>query len=298
MGGPNRRQSGRSGVNVLSYLGVLPESPTNFVSFERDPTTLDNKNWYIGDEWENRTTNDVWKLVNKDGGVATWVKFLNGGGGGNVLGTLTADAGGVINPDAADNINILGGLNVNTVGTANTITVNLDQGTADGELLTMNTTTGIAEWNTLVEGANINITNGPGSVTISALAGPGGDLTLVGNDGSTATSVANTVNVLGASPIVTSGDLADTFTIETDGTLATSYLADDANSAVPAAGILTVAGGQNVNTEAAGSTVTVNVNDTYQVVVDPGSLEIGTVDNTELLGSISIADLKVLLGLP
>ena len=37
---------------------------------------------------------------------------------------------------------------------------------------------------------------------------------------------------------------------------------------------------------------------TYQETVDSGTLEIGTIDSTEKLGSISIAALKVLLGLP
>ena len=52
---------------------------------------------------------------------------------------------------------------------------------------------------------------------------------------------------------------ANTLNLETGASVATSYLTDDANSAVPALGVLTVAGGDNLNSKSSGSTVTLHL---------------------------------------
>ena len=79
----------------------------------------------------------------------------------------------------------------------------------------------------------------------------------------------------------------------------------DHGTAIPAANTLNVLAsggtsthpGQNINTAGAGNTVTPSLNNTYQVVTGQ-PFEIGTVDSNEILGSISVAALKQLLGIP
>ena len=306
--GPKQRKQVRraSGVNPLSYMGVMPESPTNYVTFDKDPTTKDFKNWEIGDEWENRTTADVFKLVEKGRGVhgaegyGTWIKIANGLGN---LSSLKDDAGTVITGDATGSVSVKGGKNIETVATANTLTANLEQGTLTGQVLITNPTTGEAVWNRITPGAGVTVTNGDGTITLSTAAAAG-DLTISADGGTTATSVAGTIKVQGtAGKVTATGNMADkvTLNIGSDVALKASVsgtFTTDSGNATPAAGIITMHGGQNIGTTAAGSTVTVNLDNTYQVAVAPASLELGTVDATQKLGSISIDALKVLLGLP
>jgi len=53
---------------------------------------------------------------------------------------------------------------------------------------------------------------------------------------------------------------ANTLNLETGGAIASSFLTDDANSAVPALGVLTVSGGANIGTTSVASTVTIALN--------------------------------------
>ena len=88
---------------------------------------------------------------------------------------------------------------------------------------------------------------------------------------------------------------AGTLNLETAGVLASSYLTDDANSAVPALGVLTVAGGANIGTTSGASTVTVALNGTTDHAIQLGnatasltSLALGTA--TQILQSGGAAD--------
>ena len=64
----------RSGLNPLSYMGVEPSQPAQFIPFFRDPTPNDI-NFNIGTVWLNRKTETPWMLVNLDKGIATWIMF-------------------------------------------------------------------------------------------------------------------------------------------------------------------------------------------------------------------------------
>lgn len=252
------KQVRRTGINTLAYMGVEPVSPTNFVTFDRDPTTLDYRNWNVGDEWENRTTKDVFKLVRVERIIgdtfsATWVKAV--GGSGNIT-NLKDDSGTVILPDATGAVSIKGGDLINTVASANTVTINLNQG-ADGQI-PIAATGGSTAFANLVAGANVAIVDGPNSITISSV-GAGGNVTLAGDGGTTATSVAGTVNLIGtANRLTATGDMAQTMTLDVGSDVSTSFLTDDAASAVPAANVLTIAGANDLQTSSAGSTVTIS----------------------------------------
>src|SRR5882672_8937478 len=74
----------------------------------------------------------------------------------------------------------------------------------------------------------------------------------------TAVPLVGVLNVLGTSPITTTG-AGNTVTILTDGTLATEYVTNS-GTAVPAGGILNVSGGHGLNTSGAFNTVTTSIN--------------------------------------
>jgi hypothetical protein len=119
----NQKRTLLNGLNPLSYQGVEPSSPSQFVTDIRDPisgTSRDYAGFDVGDEWENRLTLDVFKLVSKDGGVATWVKFVTGTG---AVAVLKDDAGTTIYPDATGAISVVGGELINTVASANILTM-------------------------------------------------------------------------------------------------------------------------------------------------------------------------------
>src|SRR5690606_4767648 len=92
-----------NGLFPLSYTGVVPVSPVNFVIDNRPPTTQDYKNFYIGDLWLDMSTNtpptnsDVWMLVSVTNNVATWVHF--GSGGVGFLLALACESVCVVSPD-------------------------------------------------------------------------------------------------------------------------------------------------------------------------------------------------------
>lgn len=126
---PQRTRAQRlNGLFPLSYMGVVPVSPVNFVIDNRPPTVNDYKNFYVGDLWLDVDTNtpptneDIWMLVSVASNSATWINF----GGGDTE-TLSGDSGvNPVFPDGADNINVFGdnaaGITVSGDG-VNTLTV-------------------------------------------------------------------------------------------------------------------------------------------------------------------------------
>lgn len=129
---------------------------------------------------------------------------------------------------------------------------------------------------TLTDGNNITCTEGVGSISIAVTGttdhaiqtgNATGSLTslAVGTDGqvllaATAADAAfATLTSTGSTIVYTPG--ANTLNLETSAATADSF-ATDAGSATPALHVLTVAGGTNIGTAGAGSTVTVNLDDT------------------------------------
>ncbi len=117
-----------NGLFPLSYMGVIPTSPPNFIIENRAPTINDSKNFYIGDIWLNNInaptppdTADIWMLVALVGNQATWVNF-----GAGDLESLSGNIGtNPVFPDVSGNINVFGdGTTVNVSGDGiNTLTV-------------------------------------------------------------------------------------------------------------------------------------------------------------------------------
>ena len=118
-----------TGIHPLSYIGVNPVSPNDFIVQTRDPLTSDYAQYDLGDEWLNVTTQLVYKLVSKDDKVSIW-SIVTGGGAGSTT-TYDTDSGSAT--PSADIIRIDGGTNINTDGATNIVTVNLD-GTLTGNI--------------------------------------------------------------------------------------------------------------------------------------------------------------------
>ncbi len=128
---PQRSRAQRlNGLFPLSYTGVVPVSPVNFVMDDRPPTINDSKNFYIGDLWldistQPPTASDLWMLVSLVQNNATWVNFASGI---SALQSLTGNSGGPVFVDGADNINTIGdGIGITIVGNpgTNTLTASL-----------------------------------------------------------------------------------------------------------------------------------------------------------------------------
>ena len=96
--------------------------------------------------------------------------------------------------------------------------------------------------------------------------------TLTGNSGGAVSpDGAGNITVVGAAPINIVGNPGtNTLTVDTDGTLATTYTTDSGN-ATPAADVINILGGTNVTTSGAGSTVTITA--TGSLIVDVTALD-------------------------
>lgn len=116
-----------SGLNPLSYLGVRNTNPPGIYTDTRAPTTGDIQNFVLGDIWIHQPVDDVYMLVEKTGGTATWTYL---GGASDTLETLTVPGGTVISP-TAHNITFANGTNMSITGTGSTITFNASGGGID-----------------------------------------------------------------------------------------------------------------------------------------------------------------------
>jgi len=98
-------------------MGVKRLTPPN-LSIESDaPTTSDIKNFDLGAVWLDTTTENVYMLVNKDGGVATWQLL----GGQQDLISITTPDSTVVEPTDG-NINFLNGSGITITGSGSDIT--------------------------------------------------------------------------------------------------------------------------------------------------------------------------------
>ncbi len=266
---PQRSRAQRlNGLFPLSYTGVIPVSPVNFVMDDRPPTINDSKNFYIGDLWLDTSTtppdvSDLWMLVSLAGHNATWVNF-----GAGDLESLTGNSGGPVFPDPAGNINTIGdGTTINVVGNPGTNTLTISTvGTGVVNSLTGNSGGAVfpiaGNINTVGDGTTITIVGNPGTHTLTAsTVGTGVMSSLTGDTGGPVFPLAGNTNILGTANVitVTGNPGTHTLTLNTGGHVATSYITNPATGiAVPAAGVLTFAGTGGITVSAAGSTVTID----------------------------------------
>lgn len=235
---PQRSRAQRlNGLFPLSYTGVVPVSPVNFVMDDRAPTVNDSKNFYIGDLWLDTSSlpdvapkvDNLWMLVSLSRNDATWVNF----GAGN-LESLSGNTGtNPVFPDVNDNINVIGdGITINVSG----------------------------------DGAN--------TLTVSAIAGTPSINTLTGDNSVPVPPLAGNINILGtAGNITVLGNAGThTLTIDTGGDVASSFITNPATgTAIPVAGALTFAGAGGIAVAASGHTVTISNSGTPAPMVGFGA---------------------------
>lgn len=203
----------------------------------------------------------------------------------------------ILNINGAHGINTLGALDVVTVALNNTITLG-DLAPVVGDSLTI--TTG----NETITAGNLNVTAGDihvtGSIAVSTLTDHG---ILIGHGAGNVTSstltngqlligktgafdpVAASLTSAGATITITPG--AGSINLETGGMVATSF-PTDAGIAIPALGALTVAGGTNIGSTGAGSTVTLNLDSALTAIAsitgsNGASFQTGTTAGNTLL---------------
>lgn len=100
----------------------------------------------------------------------------------------------------------------------------------------------------------------------------GSVLTLTGNTGGPVPPTLGNINIIGAGEISVSGNAGtSTLTIITSGAIPSEFDAD-IGVAIPVGGVLNILGGSNINTTAAGNSVTVNLNDS---IVLPNTISTG-----------------------
>ena len=120
-------------------------------------------------------------------------------------------------------------------------------------------------FNIVGDGTTIDIVGNPSTHTLTASIVSGGAIdSITGNTGGAVyPDGSGNINILGTAGIitVTGNPGSHTLTIDAGSELATTYDADS-GSAVPSSGVLTIAGGTNINTSATGNTVTINLDST------------------------------------
>jgi hypothetical protein len=112
----NQKPGPINGMNPLIYTGSNP----NLIIINRRPTTEDIQLFTLGYWWIVPVTDDfpngeVWILVSKAEGVATW-KRLGSGSSVSDVESLAGDSGGAVFPDSDGNIDILGGPGITVDG--------------------------------------------------------------------------------------------------------------------------------------------------------------------------------------
>ena len=220
-----KRDTRRTGIFPLAYMGVEPEATPYFMSNNRAPNSKDKKNFQVGDLWLDRTTLYIWILGSVSGGSANWIRFA---ADGTIPLTLYGDTGTAV-PDGASNVNIFGSSEISTSAATNTFSIGLDNGT-DGQILVGATGLDPAWTNITSTGATVVITNGANSINLETVGGSA-SLDQFTSDSGTALPIVGVIYLAGGTNINTSA-IGDTVTVALNddvsisGTLTLSYLGE------------------------------------------------------------------------
>lgn len=104
--------------SAIAYTGVRADTPPNFKTSNGPPDSEDFAEFLLGDFWLDLTNDDLYVLISKQGGSATWI-LLSGGSGSTI--TFNTDSGNA-QPNTGV-INVVGGANIDTSGAGSTVTV-------------------------------------------------------------------------------------------------------------------------------------------------------------------------------
>jgi hypothetical protein len=200
------------------------------------------------------------------------------------IATITGNVGGAIGPDFLGNINLVGVNPITvsgnpfthtleiTVETATTAQIGVTTLATDAETIAGVVTTDAVTPSSLAAKLGVQTDNGVayGHGTTNAIqwtaAGTDGQIIIAATGLAPIfgdiTSLAGTIDITTAPHVVN---------LEVGDTVAINYLTDDTNVAIPAVNVLTVAGGANIYTSSAASTVTIAVDGTTDHTVQIGN---------------------------
>ena len=228
--------------NPLAYEGVSAYNPPELYIEERNPKGSDYDNYSLGAIWINKFNDYIFVLMDQKNRTSNWVEMYPGTAGQAArdfpcdIGTAVADNG---------ELQVLGGSNIYTHGAANIITIALKDDITILGTLTMDAL-------------------GPGVVYVqdnglfTASTGVDGEV-LIGSTGNPP-EWHELISSNGSVGIITGPHTIDLRVVGGGaGGAITELEADDGNVAAPVAGVITIAGGDNINTVAAIDFLTINL---------------------------------------
>lgn len=200
--------------NPFAYLGVEPYVTPDFKQDTRDPTSLDRKNFYLGQLWLNSVNKKVFMLTGISGNIATWSYLVNGG---ILINSYVTDSGTVAPSSYA--LNMVGdSFFVSTTGSGNNVSLSMIARGDDGQLL-IGSTAGSASWANLSSSGNtVSIQNSGNAINIED-AGP--FVAAISGDSGTAYQSGNNILIEGGSYMTTAAAAA-TVTINLDSNITVS----------------------------------------------------------------------------
>jgi len=242
----------KTGKHPLAYLGVEATTPPQMVIDSRDPTADDNNEFNIGTIWVVSELDRVWMLMDLEDDFADWILLHPS----EAADTFNADIGTAVSVGGV--LKMFGGTNIVTEGVDNTISIKLSDNVSIPGNLTLSSV-GAGFVRSSAAGVFSSLTDGTdGEILIASSAGDPVWASLTSSDSSVVIDAGhNTIDlraVGGGGGTVTSLDT-------------------DAGATTPAAGVITIAGGLNVNTSGAADVVTVNLDSSPSV---SGSITAGT----------------------
>jgi hypothetical protein len=200
--------------------------------------------------------------------------YMSNSGPSGFVQTLTGNSGGAVSPTGG-NINVIGSGDVTVTGNPGTSTLTISFAGAVADSFPTDSGTAIPSAGALtIAGGNNIATSGVGSTVTIDVDGTTNHAVQIGNASGSLTSLTVGTNgqviigATGADPAFatltsTGGTItftpgANSLNLEASGSVPISF-PTDAGTAVPALGNLTIAGGHDIGTTGAGSTVTVNL---------------------------------------
>lgn len=280
MGASNRAQR-LSGVNPLAYLGVEPSTPPLLVVSSSSPTSDDVNGFFLGSIWVvTPAPYQIWFLVSQAQNIATWVQIYPSSLSGAVSKFTAQTGSNPVVPTVGGNVNLTGTSSIagllTTSGAANTVDFILGGAVAASFVTGTGTATPALNVLTVSGGSGVVKTTGAGStVTVGLTAATDGQLIIGSSTGNPAW--ANLTST-GGSVAITNGH--NSINLEATG-VDTGAITFDTNTtpATVSGTTITIAGGSNINTSGAASTVTINLNN---------SILLPTTTANQLNGVISI----------
>lgn len=203
---------------------------------DKAPTSSNFKEFKLGDEWHDTSSDDWYKLCAKTLTSGTWRKMA---GTSAASETFTGNSGGAVPPDGVNNINLLGAGDLTVTGNpgTNTLTIS-DSSPQEVETLTGNSGGAVppdgADNINIVGSGNLTVTGNPGTNTLTLSDTSAADVeTLTGDvGGAVSPDGAGNINVLGGTGFTVTGNPGtNTLTVDNDPEQNIIYLGKHGNDA-------------------------------------------------------------------